>query len=1250
MKKTLAKDTVRNIRKQIVSYISILVISLLAAVTYLGINYSGESIKENVSRFLSDANFRDAEIVSTYMITPRDIEAIRNVEGVSDIEGVYRIGCKVYGSEQVTGVMVVSLTERINMPRLIEGRMPTAVNECVIEPEVSSDTGLGIGDTISVLNDQHILPQYLNRCDYVITGIVRHPDHSCKKSITPGARYIMVLPEAFDSEALDGCFMAAELRITGTEQYRIIDDEYLDYVSVVLSRLESLADERAIIRYNEVRESYQDKINEGQASLDDAQVELNDARSELDQHWQEYYDGLDDLNDAQQQLSDAQVQLNDARSQLDQGASQLEDGRAQLDAAWAQLVAAREELDGVRNQLLSSWTQLEEAREQLDAYQAQIETGESTLVTAETQLAAAWGRLQEAEAQIQTGRQELQTSYAQIEEAKTTVRDAMRQAIAAVLGDDVANSIDWAQTPTDINIDDPNLSATLIPITNEITLDLTRPLDENILTLISSLGIPQEELRTAYESATGIILEETSENAVLQYIVNAVNDAFSGVTDKYNEYAESASAWNTYHIQYIDGVQLYNQGLEAYNSGLNQYLTGKTALEDGIEEYNRGRAQYNEGLAQYNDAYAQYLEGEAQYAAGLAEYNARLAEFEEAEAQYNEGRSRYEEGLEEYEEGLEQYQQGQSDLEEGLESLEEGESEFEEGVDRFNNGQERLQQAIDDLEMMDQCHWTILSAEGNAGYLQIRTDVSNVANMSGTLALVFILVGALVIYATVGRIIEEQRNLVGASKALGLYNREIFMKYLAFGTSATFIGEVLGIILGYFLLQRVYLYLYGANYTFALDRLYIMVGITIAVFIGGLAIASLTVWFACSTLLRSSVITLMMENVPNIKRKTKKSVSKGGKHSLYGSMILLNMLADKKRVFVTIISIAGCCTLLVTGMTINFNIKRTVDAEFRQIHVYDLEINYDHMVSDNVERQIENVLIQNNVSYIPVQSTFTSYDANGKLSGFLLMVADLDRLGDFYVRTDVNTNETVTGGGNGIWIFQQLANMMNVGVGDYITMYDSAMNPHKVNIEGVYTEYVQQSVIMSPQKYEEVFGKAPQYNTFYVNLNGVSDQEIIDSVSEFIGYTGSSRRTDQYQKAVDLTFVLDYISGIFVLAAGLMSYFILLNLINMYVHQKKLELTIMRINGFTVREVIYYVSLEIVVSTVLGIVLGLGLGSLLSYRVLSLLESISLHIMKSIQLESWGIAALITIVFTSFVSALALRNVKKLNMTDINNN
>ena len=88
MKRTQWKDTLRNVWKQKVSYLSIIVIALLGVTTFLGIDYSDGALRQNGSRMYNAVNFRDIEIVSTLLLTEDDLEAIRATEGVACAKSV----------------------------------------------------------------------------------------------------------------------------------------------------------------------------------------------------------------------------------------------------------------------------------------------------------------------------------------------------------------------------------------------------------------------------------------------------------------------------------------------------------------------------------------------------------------------------------------------------------------------------------------------------------------------------------------------------------------------------------------------------------------------------------------------------------------------------------------------------------------------------------------------------------------------------------------------------------------------------------------------------------------------------------------------------------------------------------------------------------------------------------------------------------------------------------------------------------
>ena len=1166
MKKTQAKDAIRNITKQIVSYLSIVVIAMLAVLAYLGINYAAKAIDVNGNSFYAASNFRDIQIVSTKLLTPDDMNAISSVQGVSDVEGVLRTDGKIFTQNSTTNVMVVSLTERINTVQMIEGRLPQSAGECVIEKSIDDDTGLAVGDTITVLNAKGETPDYLNASDYVITGIVFHPDHSCWPLMTPGARYVLVLPEAFDKDALDNCFMTAEILVEGTEGLDRFGDKYLKRVSEVEEGLKAIAGERENIRTDDILSSYQSGIDEGQAELDDAAAELDDSRKELDENWNSYNDGVKDLENAGQQLTDsekklaeAQAELQDAKKKLDEAEKQLDEGKAELDKYKAELDSAKEQLD-------DAWKELE------------------------------------------SGRELLESSYRKAGVVGDTISSNLYEAVTVVLGPDIADMIDWGAADYDIDIDDENASAVIFPVTQSITFNFNRSLNSNIRTVIASLGVSEDELKEAYESTTEKTLEVPEGSTVIRTVTDAVEDAYTDLDSNYEYYVEGANEWDDSHDEYIEGLSEYY---------------------DSEEQYDEGLEQYNEKLSLFEEKQSSYNEGLAEYEKGLEEYEKNRKAYEDGRKEYSDNAKKLDDSLIELQDGEEEYTKGQADYDEGLKDL---------------------QGAVSERDKLDACRWVILDARGSAGYLYVDNGRRNVSNLGGTFALVFILVGALVIYATVGRIIDEQRNLVGTSKALGFFNREILAKYMIFGVSGTMLGVILGTAGSYFAIQRMVLSIYGRYYVFGAGKAAIDVPLTVIVFAGALLLSGFTVWFACTTLMKSSAISLLQLSVPGINRKSRKIKrgQKSGKGSLYGRMILLNMLNDKRRVAVTIVSIAGCCSLLVAGLTMNFGVKKTIDEQFQKIEIYDVKITYDPAVSESAGTEIEEILKANGVSYINISDSMTAFDSDGNLSSCELLCGDIESLNAYFVRLDPRSYSKITEPGDGIWIHLKMAEKTGIKAGDQLTVYDSAMNPYPAKLSGTYENRVGLYAVMDREVYTALYGREPENNAFLVLLNGADSSAISSEVSSVKGFMEFSDTEARYNEVKTLAAVLDYLSFLFIGIAGMMAYFILLNLVNMYINQKKRELTIMRINGFTVKETKKYVSLELIVCTVLGIITGLVLGSVLGYRIITLLEGTDLHIIKSVQLEAWGLAALITVVFSALISAWALRKVKYLKLYDMN--
>ncbi len=122
---------------------------------------------------------------------------------------------------------------------------------------------------------------------------------------------------------------------------------------------------------------------------------------------------------------------------------------------------------------------------------------------------------------------------------------------------------------------------------------------------------------------------------------------------------------------------------------------------------------------------------------------------------------------------------------------------------------------------------------------------------------------------------------------------------------------------------------------------------------------------------------------------------------------------------------------------------------------------------------------------------------------------------------------------------------------------------------------------------------------------------------------------------------------VMIIAAGVMAYFILLNLADMYLTQKKRELTVMRVNGFTTKEVITYVAREAVVTTIIGILLGIAIGAVFGYMILRFIEQRHAGFYLTPNISSWLYSAGITALYSIGIYSISLRKVKDLKLSDI---
>ena len=179
MNRTQFLDARRNIRRELVSFVSIVLIGMLASLSYLGITYSAATLQKDALTFFNTCELWDLDVFSTMLLDDGDLDAIRDLPGVERAEALWQADARLAVGRTETAVSVISVPETLSVPKLLEGRLPGETGECAIEQEVAKRCGLTVGQRIRLDSTPVSGIDPLAEKDYVITGSyhLHDPDH-----------------------------------------------------------------------------------------------------------------------------------------------------------------------------------------------------------------------------------------------------------------------------------------------------------------------------------------------------------------------------------------------------------------------------------------------------------------------------------------------------------------------------------------------------------------------------------------------------------------------------------------------------------------------------------------------------------------------------------------------------------------------------------------------------------------------------------------------------------------------------------------------------------------------------------------------------------------------------------------------------------------------------------------------------------------------------------------------------------------
>ena len=734
-----------------------------------------------------------------------------------------------------------------------------------------------------------------------------------------------------------------------------------------------------------------------------------------------------------------------------------------------------------------------------------------------------------------------------------------------------------------------------------------------------------------------------------------------------------------------EAAEKLRSGREQLDKGWSELAEAAQILADGKEQLDKGGEQLYEAKVKLNAATDQlkrakavldlvesYLDkGEdwvienvtqdnwpANTGVSYPEFREKLSEGKSAVMSWLYSKSGYNHGLSQFREASvllslndmnwyylgEEYLDGVTRYELGKRQLEQGEQEYDKGMSAYESGMLQIKDARKRLSELSEGRWIVLNDRGNPGFMYAEANADKLSSLSMSFSAIFLVVGALVIYATIGRMVEQQRKLIGATKAMGLFRREVLEKYLYFACSATMLGVVLGTLLAWLPLQRVILQSYEKLLTYGRGTNSFLPLQSVLVIVGALAISVIAVYLGCGQLLRLPAIQLMQGVMPSSgRRKTCRSVVK----NLYSHLILRNMRTDWSRVMVTIASIAGGCMLMVIGFTLRYGISGVPDRQFGGIQTYEAEVYFDAEEAPEAAAEIEAILDQNGLPHLALFKAEGVFEENGALNALTMIVTEDGSLAGYFDLRGIRGGEELALPDSGVLIPRRFHEYYGAAPGGSVHIYDNGMKLRDVRVADVFENYYGQLFFMTPRGYEKAFGAVPEPNCIFVKTQGMPLDTLRQKLAGAAGLVKVSDAAAERNVIEQFTASLNFVVWLMLAIAGVMACFIVANFTVTYIQRKTGELTLMRINGFRVRECVLYAAADLVVTTILGTLLGLLLGGFAGHAILRTTETPYIQMIRESAPQSYLYSALITCGFSLLTNSVVLRRIKNLKLSDM---
>lgn len=601
-----------------------------------------------------------------------------------------------------------------------------------------------------------------------------------------------------------------------------------------------------------------------------------------------------------------------------------------------------------------------------------------------------------------------------------------------------------------------------------------------------------------------------------------------------------------------------------------------------------------------------------------------------------------------------------------LAQLEAGKAEYEknkkeadkklaEAEKKLKDGEKELKKTEKKLNSMSKSVWYVRNRDDNPGYDTFTQNADRLDAVASVFPLFFLLVAILVCVTTMTRLIEEKRTEIATFKALGYGNASIIAKFVIYSLIAGVTGSVIGTAIGVatlpFIIYNAYKIMYYiGDITLVLNVPIILMGILAAI----LCTTAVSI-IVCAKSLRLKPAQAMRPKAPKPgKRILLERIMPLWKHmSFTAKLTARNLFRYKARLCMTVIGVAGCTALIVAAFGLLNSFDPLTEVQFGEVFHYDAvvvpkdggsEKQLDYLVKKaDKDEDVKRAMLC-------MQEEIT-IDAHGKHYSAPLTInvfSDTAHFDEIVHLQERKSKNPLTLDDSGVMINEKYAATNKLKVGDTVKI-KGKIGTAEAKIAGIYEQYINNYLYMTPKLYHELFKKQPVYNMLCVSLDEAKGDRADNFSSQMLSDNRIVAVTFMAEKITEFKNMLNSLNMVvlvMIVCAAALAFVVLYNLTNINIAERVREIATFKVLGFYNRETSSFIYKENIILTLMGIAVGLGLGILLTGFIVRTVEIDNVMFGREIYFTSYLYAAGLTMLFSLLVNGVMSFKIKAVNMVE----